>query len=882
MNPFFRLTLVACAACGMAASAQAQMLDQFDVRREGNDVVLQLRFATEIQFQRSVTTRAGDLTLISYTLLTTTNAQIQATQGMQLGRAQGLPRLTLTDEAVGGERTRRLVLRTDDATRPDVRAGAGNRSIEIVLRGAAAAAAATAPRTAAPVREVTPATLPAQDRRFVILMQSASDANAMASTPVPRSLQQYEVFTRERMVDGVRRFEMLLGYFTNRTQAEAVLRQLSAFPQAAIVATDTPEPAPAAALAPPATSPAPAPTTGAATPLASPPPAPAVAPAPPVAPPVAPPAVPVVPAAPLAPAPAVAEVAPMAPAEIEAKADALLASARAAMEQQDPAAAIAALNELLNLPSNRRTQDAQELVGVARAKAGDAARARIEFETYLQLYPQGEGSDRVRRELAALPAPVAPSAAAPARPAVETTVTGSASMTYFGGNGQVRSQDFKDSPIAGLPQVAGDPLFTSDKARQVFNDVDLTWRQRSAENDLRFVFRDSYTTDLERNDKSKNRLSALYVDYRSLSGGYAVRLGRQSPTGGGVMGRFDGISGNLVLRPKLKLGAVAGEPTDRFFDSKRRFYGASLDADGLLPNFGAAVYAIEQRIDSEIDRRAVGLEMRYFRSGTSVFSQFDYDTLIRGLNIATVQGTVVTDDNTVFNALYDRRALTMLTLGNSLTFEDPANPGVLATRIADKLATTTLEALRDQIKRITPFITQAQLGVTKPLDKTWQVGASAQLTKTGAIPPVPEVAGFENGRPATGNIYSASAQLIGLNLYSQRDTHVFSTTGIKSPSLKGVLVSYNNSSLAWEVWQFEPSLQYYRDRNPQGSTNERWTPGLRVTYRGWDRWSLESSLTYELGKALRVGPDPNDPTLSVTTRESSNRVNYSLGARYSF
>jgi hypothetical protein len=455
-------------------------------------------------------------------------------------------------------------------------------------------------------------------------------------------------------------------------------------------------------------------------------------------------------------------------------------------------------------------------------------------------------------------------------------------MSYFGGNGQVRSQDFKDSPIAGLPQVAGDPLFTADKARQLYNDVDLTWRQRDADSDMRFVFRDSYTADLERSDKSKNRLSALYLDYKSLTGGYGVRLGRQSPTGGGVMGRFDGISANVMLRPKLKLGAVAGQPTDKFFDSKRRFYGASIDADSLVSSLGVGAYLIQQTIDSEIDRRALGLEFRYFKGGVSVFSQFDYDLLIRGQNIATVQGTWILEDNTVFNALYDRRALTMLALGNSLTFEDPVNPGVLFTRIADKLSTTTIEALRSQIKRITPYITQAQVGVTKPITTSWQVGASAQLTNTGAIGPVPEVVGFENGRPATGNIYSVSAQLIGLNLYSPRDTHVFATTAISSPTLTGNLLSYNNSSIVWEVWQFEPSLQYYRDRTPQGSTTQRWTPGLRVTYRGWNRWSIESALTYEIGKASRVTTDPNDPTLTTTTRESSNRANYSLGARYTF
>jgi hypothetical protein len=867
MPHFARTTIATSALVAACMGVHAQTIDQFDVRSEGDNVVLQLRFATEIQFNRALSSRSGDQTLIFYALTTTTNARLRTSQGMTLGSAQGLPRVTLSDESDREERSRRIVLRTADATRLEVRAGQGNRSIEIVFIGARAAVAAapgaTPRRTPAPTpsaapAEVTPATLPPAERRFVIVLRSSTDPNAALAAAVPRGLQNYDVFTSERVVDGVRRYELLVGHFTNRTQAEAVLQRLGSFPQAAIMAS--------AAVGQPVG------TTVATAPAASPVPAPSPTPAP----------------APAAPPPAVqagtAAAAPIpSPADIDAQSDALFATAQGAMAQQNFVAATAALNELLDLPPNRNTRNAQELAGVVRARSGDTARARIEFETYLQIYPQGEGSDRVRRELAALPAPGAKTAQAQGKPGAEITTTGSASMSYFGGNGQIRSQDFKDSPVAGVPQVAGDPLFSADKSRQLFNDVDLNWRRRDADSDLRFVFRDAYTTDLERSHKSKNRLSALYVDYKSLSGGYGVRLGRQSPTGGGVMGRFDGISGNVILRPKLKLSAVAGEPTDKFFASRRRFYGASLDADAVLPSFGASVYVIQQTIDSEIDRRAIGLDMRYFKNGVSVFSQFDYDTLIKGLNIATVQGTLIMDDMTVLNALYDRRALTMLALGNSLTFEDPANPGVLFTRIADKLTTTTtLLALRDQIKRATPFITQAQLGITRPLDKTWQIGASAQLTSTGAIPPVPEVAGFETGRPATGNIYSVSAQLIGLNLYSPRDTHVLSTTGLSSPSLKGLLLSYNNSSTVWEVWQLEPSLQYYRDRNPEGSTHQRWTPGLRVTYRGWDRWSLESSLTYELGKSSRVAVDPNDPTLTITTRESSTRANYSLGARYAF
>lgn len=924
-------SIVAIAAVAACSIAQAQSIDQFDVRREGNNAVLQLRFANEIRFQRAFSTSSGDLTLIFYSLLFTTNSELRTNnQGLRLGAAQGLPEMNLFDEPERGERDRKLQVRTTQATRMTVRAGQGNRSIEIVIEGQGAAVSAhqavplrrapmpaAVPGTAA-ASAVIPATLPERDRRFVIVLQSSTDPGATFDRPVPSSLQEYDLFTAQRVVDGVRRYEVHLGHFTTRTQAEAVLKQLRAFPQATVVAVapagapgivaaapaQPPVPVPVPAHVPvpapipgpvpvpvPEPAPTPVPPAPAPAPVPVPVPEPVPAPVPPVPPPAPAPVPTPAPAAPslppMAPPPAAAAPSPateppaMTPPEIEARASALMATAQSAVAQGNHAAAIDALNELLNLPPNAKTRDAQEMIGVARARAGDLARARIEFQTYLQLYPQGEGAERVRHQLLALPAAPPAVEVRPKAPS-ETTVTGSTSLYYYGGNGQVRSQDFKDSPIAGLPQVPGDPLFTSDKTRQMIGDIDLTYRQRSADRDMRLVLRDSYTDDLERPDKSKNRLSSLYVDYKSLSDGYAVRLGRQSPQGNGVMGRFDGVVASVLTRQKIRFGAVAGVPSDKFFDSKRHFYGASMDVDSIVPDVSIGLYTIQQMIDSELDRRAVGLEVRYFKGGVSVFSQFDYDLAFNGLNIATVQGTWILDDNTVFNGLYDRRALTMFALGNSLLFGDPNNPNVIFTRIAERLANTTVDVLRDQIKRTTPFVTQAQLGVTKPLNKTWSVGASAQLTNTGAIPPVPEVLGFENGRAASGNIYTPSLQLIGLNLFSNRDTHVLAATAISSPSLKGGLLSYNLSAVGWEVWQFEPSLLYYQDRNPAGSTNQRWTPGLRITYRGWQHWSIESNLIYELGKASRVTPDSTDPTLNTTTHESSKRVNYSLGARYEF
>ncbi len=572
------------------------------------------------------------------------------------------------------------------------------------------------------------------------------------------------------------------------------------------------------------------------------------------------------------------------PAGTDAPAAALLATARAQLAAGDSARALETLNALLDMPPHEHSREAQELAGLAWAALGQPERARAENEAYLKLYPQGEGSERVRQRLAGLPAatpPTAPPAEPAARPE-EVTLTATTSMTWYGGNGKLRSQEFQDSPIAGLPPVIGEPQFNDDRTSQVFNDVDVNWRRRSADLDQRFVFRDAYTSDLDRPERNKNRLSSLYFDHRALKDGWGARLGRQSPTGGGVMGRFDGVQGHWMAAKNIKLGAAAGVPAEKLFDTRRYFYGVRADAERLIGPLGAGVFAIEQRIDGELDRRAIGLDLRWFDAGTSVFTQLDYDIAFSGLNVASVQGTHVTADNTVYTVLLDRRTLSTLSLGNALTFEDPTRPGMVFRRMDERLANTTVAALREQVQRITPMVTQAQIGVTRPLNAHWTTGASLQLTNTGAIPPVPDVPGFEAGRPATGNIVSASAQLIGLNLLSERDTHVGSFTVIRSPGLDGLVVSYNNSSYLWQTWQVEPSLQFYSDRTPEGSTSERWTPGLRVTYRGWKRLALESMLTYEIGSARRLTPDATGGSAWVTTRESSNRASYSLGARLEF
>jgi tetratricopeptide (TPR) repeat protein len=826
-----------------ASTAQAQLIDDVDFRREGDNAVLQVRFVTPVQYRRSLIAKSGDAVQIVFDVVNARDNVSLVPSERRLAGGGTMPDITVTDESPGRENlNRKLSVRLSKPVPFRARAGRGDRTIEVVLIGLGRAIPAT------PSGRVAPA----PSSGFQISLQQSDSPNLQLDTPIPAALQRYQVFTGQRQIDGKTVYEVNLGYFETLVEAESARQLLSKrFPAAAIVVlAPPPAPTPAPVQAPVATpAPVPGPVAAAPGPAAS--------------------------------APAL----PATPAEVQTQASALLAAARAADAQGDTGTALDKLNQLLNLPANPTTREAQALAGDIRAKTGDVERARAEYETFLQLYPSGPDADRVRAALAKLPA-AAPKPAATtiveqkAKPTVEPTSTlaGSVSEFYYGGASKIRTQAFEDSQISGVPPILGEPLYDSGVDQSLLlTNVDVNWRYRDADTDMRFVFRDAYSADLKTSDKSKNRLSALYFEHRSLSAGTQVRLGRQSPTGGGILGRYDGVQAGYTFAPKWRINGAAGLPAEKLLDSKRSFYGVWIDADALTSQISGSLYFNRQLIDGEVDRSAFGTEMRFFSGGVSANGIIDYDEAIKGLNIASLQGTWQMEDNSVVNVLFDRRKTPLLMLGNALFFQDPTQPQ-LAMRLKDLLATSTLEALRDRVRGTTSNTTQGLIGATTPVNKNWQVGADVRLTDIGTILPVPSIQFPGQGRNRNTSV---GGQVIGTNLYSVRDTHVFGASWQRGTSYtlagdtafryNGTLLSYNNSSQVTEMLLLEPSLKYYLQTDSVGARTSRWSPGLRVTYRALKQLSIESELSGEYSKSS--GPNGT---------ETSSRLFYYLGGRYDF
>jgi tetratricopeptide (TPR) repeat protein len=813
------------------------LIDDVEVRRDGDDAVVAVRFVTPVRFTRNVSPRANDLTQVFYEVIDARGvANLLQSGQRRLAGGNGLPALSITDELDSGSNKRKLVVRFAGETSFKVRAGRTNRSIDIVLTGQGGAVRPALPTPPMPTAVA--------GRQYVVLLTSSADPAMQLNAAVPAALQEYQIVTSRRVVDGKTLYEVSLGYFGTAQEASRAVEMLvKRFPQAAVVALAAPADSGRNTAAAPAAS---ASAPNAAVPLA---------------------------AAPTASAPLA--VVPIDPAaanvvvDFDAQGRDLLQRARAEQTAGNLVVAIETLNKLLNLPPNRASREGLELIGLVRLQTGDNERARSELELFLKLYPAGADSDRVRGRLAALPA-VAPAGRTATAVPSTTTTSGSVGVTYYGGKSKIRTQDFQDSPISGLPELVDRPTISSTDQKQLVTTTDLNWRHRDADQDVRFVVRDNYTADFMPGKPDKNRLSALYVDYKSMLRGTSIRLGRQSPLGGGVLGRFDGVSGGYSFAPKWKVNLVGGVPTDKLLDTKRRFWGASVDAEALTAHLSGSLYTMQQTIDGLVDRRAVGTDLRYFNGGLAVSGSLDYDVLMKGLNIASVQGNWQLADTSNWNFLFDRRNQPMLMLGNALFFTDPSRTGPPLTSVRQLLdePNSDLAALRRSVAALTARSTQAQLGYTTPISKNWQAGGNVQLTNVSAIDPVPII--LPTGQPATGNQWSLGGQLIGSNLYSVRDTHVFNLSYITSPTLKGYLATYNNLSALNDFWQVEPSMQF-SVLNGTGERTRRLKPGLRVTYRLATQLALESSFDYEISRQTGTNGNVN-----------SNLMFYYFGGRYDF
>jgi tetratricopeptide (TPR) repeat protein len=558
------------------------------------------------------------------------------------------------------------------------------------------------------------------------------------------------------------------------------------------------------------------------------------------------------------PTPAAGPVPAQTPADetpIDRQAAGLLGRAREALTADRNAEALDLLEQVLRLPPNAHTQDAQELVGVTRERNGEIARARKEYELYLKLYPEGEGTDRVRQRLAALDTPpVGATASAPAAKPTQTLTFGGISMYYYYGASKIETQPF-DLNANPLDQTT---LSLTDQSA-IISTVDYTTRWRSDRYDNRFVFRDTYTANFT-DIADDNRLNAAYYDLKDKQLDYGARVGRQPGNTAGILLPFDGARLNYGFASQWRGNLQAGKLVDYYSDYNKRFVGASLDMGTFAERWNATAYVIGQVVDGISDRQAVGTEIRYLDARRSLLALLDYDTSYSVLNSAVLQGTWQTAGGATYNLLLDRRLSPPMMTTNALI-------GETATSIGELLNTLSEDEIRAYAKARTATASVYQIGAAFPVNSAWQLGGDVQLTNISGT----ETIGTVPGNPSTGNQYTYALQAIGTGVLTKRDSMTVRMSHVDADSFQGQALSFFSRTLIGSRWRYDLTLAYYQQHDNLDVDLERLTPTIKFGYN----W--KENLVFE----LEIGSEYTKTSSAVGTEDTTRRFG-SIGFRWDF
>ena len=564
-----------------------------------------------------------------------------------------------------------------------------------------------------------------------------------------------------------------------------------------------------------------------------------------------------------------------------------IAEGKKALAAKDFARAIGYFTKATTDGNAAAKQTGQEFLGLAQEKAGHMAHAKAEYETYLKLYPRGEGATRVRQRLAGVVA--AEDDAAEAKFAergktnLGSTATGQASPiplpkgSTLTSNGSAKG-DLSGS--AGNQQLVSNERAKGSKGNTVADPNAWTWDKNGSLS--QYYYRDDNfsSSDILRGslgthetlqnemissgdfylhgenqifdtairgslfnehgfglqkDTRNTNVSTIYMEGKHKPSGIFARIGRQSRSSGGVFGRFDGANLGIEVNKDLKLQTVVGSPVfsrdAKPFADGRFFYGASIDYTFPNQEWATALYAIEQDIHSVVDRRAIGAELRYTGKNKSVYSAIDYDVYYGEINNAYVSGNWNFKEGASLYATVDYRHVPFLLTSNALMGQS-----------TQKLTSLVDIFGEDEVYQLaldrTAYSKSASVGLSYPLTDKWTASLDGTVADYSGTPASP-ISGID-AVPNPGIEVYLSSQLSGTSIFRENDS-----MGL------GLRYSTNDSS---SVYMADASYRYpvseklrlssrlrlsFRDGKKADSQQYLVMPTVGLRYRINRNWNFE-------------------------------------------
>jgi hypothetical protein len=544
-----------------------------------------------------------------------------------------------------------------------------------------------------------------------------------------------------------------------------------------------------------------------------------------------------------APGPQPAPEVELEPAPAPERLERLMTTARQALTDKNNSRAIQLLGKLLRYEEHPYRAEAQELLGLARERKGQLAHAKAEYETYLQRYPKGEAADRVRQRLAALltrdtgtEAAVAGTPGAAKKGKRRTETYGTASVFYYRDEFNVQ---FSDQTID--PDQAEDPGLDEqihEVTRSALQaDFSLTARQRGEQREFSARVTGGQELDLLDDGQDQTRLAEAWISAGARSGQWSGRVGRQSRSTGGVLGRFDGLFAAVRVMKGMVANFVAGYPVastrDTFIEDSKPFLGVSMDFEKVLGVLDVNTFFIEQKVDDVTDRRAVGLEARYVDAARSFFGLVDYDLFFDKLVLLLLQANWQVDKKANVTFTADHRTSPFLTTSNALQ-------GQALETIKDLNQAFDEDAIHHLALDRTAETDSITGTFAYQFNDRWQLTGDLTQTEISGTP----ASGGVEAMPATAKEYFSSINLIGSNLLGKNDINVLTLRYYDTTRHDTVSLRLNSRFQFGRKWRLNPRLEYSARDNKADDGNRR---AVRALLRGEYRHSRRSRVEAELG-----------------------------------
>ena len=509
----------------------------------------------------------------------------------------------------------------------------------------------------------------------------------------------------------------------------------------------------------------------------------------------------------------------------EKQLDSLMQRAKVDFKNKKYSSSIRYLNALLAAGEHKYSREALELLGLARQRKGQRTHAVNTYEEYLKLYPDAEGSDRVRQRLAGL----LTATSGPREKIRMSTAEERDEVTTYGSLSQ-----FYQSNTTSL-----DDIGTVSTLSQLITFFDLTTLHRTKKFDHRYQFIADHVYDfIDSDDDSELRFIETYYEFSYRQTGSSGRFGRQRLQIGGILKRFDGLSVGYQFNPDVRLNVIGGFPVD--IDNKtsinkhKTFYGFTFETGTFLDNWSMNLFYFDQENDGLTDRNSIGTEVRFRNGRKLLYGLVDYDLFYDELNILQLNANIVFDrGRTLYVNAYIRKS-PLLTTDNALIGREEQS-------IDELKKVLNPEQIYQLARDRTANSETVTVGGSQPVSEKFQVTADITFAYVDAT----VASGGVLATPDTGTDYFFSTQLVGNNLWMKYDTWVLGLRYYDTDLSSTVSLIANTRFPITRQWRINPRLQFdTRDFN-DGQSQQKLRALFRTDYRYLNNVRFDFELGYD-------------------------------------